>query len=50
MINKGAYTIKVMETIKEVLSRNSGHHHKKRYRFRRLGIAAGFFANDGKLI
>lgn len=41
MINKGAYTIKVMETIKEVLSRNSGHHHKKRYRFRRLGIAAG---------
>jgi len=50
MINKGAYTIKVMETIKEVLSRNAGHHHKKRYRFRRLGIAAGFFANEGKLM
>lgn len=43
MINKGDYTVEVIETLKEILSRMGGHHVKKRHVFRPLSIAGHFF-------
>jgi pyruvate kinase len=43
MINKGDYTIEVIDTLKEILTRMGGHHVKKRFTFRPLSIAANFF-------
>jgi len=42
MINKGAHTIKVIETLKDILHRIGGHHVKKRFTFRPLSIATRF--------
>ncbi|BAU53570.1 pyruvate kinase [Mucilaginibacter gotjawali] len=42
MINKGEHTIKVIETLRNVLHRIGGHHIKKRFTFRPLGIAQKF--------
>lgn len=42
MINKGDYTIKVIETLRDILHRTGGHHNKKRFTFRPLSIAQGF--------
>ncbi|MGI9526443.1 MAG: pyruvate kinase [Weeksellaceae bacterium] len=42
MINKGDYTIKVLDTLKDVLRRTSGHRYKKRYYLRPLNIAQNF--------
>lgn len=42
MINKGAYTIEVIETLRDILLRSGGHHVKKRYTFRPLNIASRF--------
>lgn len=43
MINKGDYTIEVIETLRDILQRSGGHHVKKRYTFRPLNIASRFF-------
>jgi pyruvate kinase len=45
MINKGSHTIKVIETLRDVLERIGGHHVKKRYTFRPLTIAKRFMAS-----
>lgn len=42
MINKGDYTIKVIETLTDILQRIGGHHIKKRFTFRSLSIATSF--------
>lgn len=39
MINKGDYTIEVIETLRDILQRTGGHHTKKRFTFRPLSIA-----------
>jgi pyruvate kinase len=44
MLNKGDYTIEVIETLRDVLYRSGGHHSKKRYTFRPLRIAERFMA------
>ncbi len=42
MINKGDYTIEVIETLRDILHRTGGHHIKKRYTFRPLSIAQSY--------
>lgn len=42
MINKGTHMIKTIETLRDILLRSGGHHAKKRYTFRPLGIAKQF--------
>jgi pyruvate kinase len=42
MINKGDYTIEVIETLRDILHRTGGHHIKKRFTFRPLSIAKSF--------
>jgi pyruvate kinase len=42
MINKGDHTIKVIETLRNILHRIGGHHIKKRFTFRPLSIAENF--------
>lgn len=44
MINKGDYTIEVLETLKDVLTRIGTHQDKKRYTFRPLMIAKRFMS------
>jgi pyruvate kinase len=44
MLNKGDFTIEVIETLRDVLYRSGGHHIKKRYTFRPLRIAERFMA------
>jgi pyruvate kinase len=44
MINKGDYTIEVIETLRDILARIGGHHIKKRFTFRPLNIARRFFS------
>ncbi len=48
MINKGKYTLLVIEMLKDILLRIGGHHVKKRFTFRQLNIATHFF--EGKKI
>ena len=43
MINKGEYTIEVMETLRDIVQRASTHRIKKRFTFRPLKIAERFF-------
>ncbi|MFD2203781.1 pyruvate kinase [Shivajiella indica] len=43
MINKGEYTIEVMETLRDIVQRTSTHRIKKRFTFRPLRIAERFF-------
>jgi pyruvate kinase len=43
MLNKGAYILNAMETLKDILQRSGGHHIKKRSTFRTLKIAEHFF-------
>jgi pyruvate kinase len=45
MINKGDHTIKVIETLRNILQRIGGHHIKKRFTFRPLSIAEKFMNN-----
>jgi pyruvate kinase len=45
MLNKGAYILNAMDTLKDILQRSGGHHIKKRYTFRTLKIAENFFRN-----
>jgi pyruvate kinase len=42
LINKGLYSIEVIEALKDILYRSGRHHAKKRYTFRPLGIAERF--------
>ena len=42
MINKGSHTIKVIETLIDILHRIGGHHIKKRFTMRPLSIAQEF--------
>jgi pyruvate kinase len=44
MLNKGDFTIEVIETLRDVLYRSGGHHIKKRYTFRPLRVAERFMA------
>ena len=41
MINKGDYTLEVIDTLRDILNRNKNHMYKKRYRLRPLQIAKG---------
>lgn len=43
MVNKGDHTIEVIETLGDIFHRVGGHHIKKRFTFRPLGIALDFF-------
>ena len=45
MINKGEHTIKVIETLNDILQRTGGHHIKKRFTFRSLSIAKRYINN-----
>lgn len=45
LVNKGAYTVQVIETLKDILYRSGGHHAKKRYTFRPLSLAKNFLSN-----
>lgn len=49
MINKGSYTIKVIETLRDILHRIGGHHIKKRFTMRPLSIAQEFMNSDTSL-
>lgn len=42
MINKGGFTLKVIDTLKDILQRIGGHRAKKRYYMRPLNIAKNF--------
>jgi pyruvate kinase len=42
MVNKGDHVIRVLESLRDILFRSSGHHNKKRSTFRPLSIAKGF--------
>jgi pyruvate kinase len=42
MVNKGNHTIEVIETLRDILLRSSGHQIKKRFTFRPLSIAERF--------
>lgn len=44
MINKGDHTLQVIETLKDILLRSGGHHMKKTYSMRALGIASRYMA------
>jgi pyruvate kinase len=48
MINKGEYTIEVMETLRDIVQRASTHRIKKRFTFRTLKIAERFFNSESK--
>jgi pyruvate kinase len=43
ILNKGAYILNAMDTLKDILQRSGGHHIKKRSTFRTLKIAEHFF-------
>ncbi|MCS7036128.1 MAG: pyruvate kinase [Saprospiraceae bacterium] len=43
MLNKGRYMLAVLDSLRDILHRSGGHHLKKRYIFRPLSIAEGFF-------
>lgn len=45
LLNKGAHTLKVIQSLKDILARSGGHHLKKRYTFRPLNIAKNFLNN-----
>jgi pyruvate kinase len=51
LINKGKHTVKVIETLTNILQRIGGHHIKKRFTFRPLHIATHFFdrKNDSQV-
>jgi pyruvate kinase len=49
MINKGDHTIKVIETLRDILQRTGGHHIKKRFTFRPLSIAERFMNEEQAL-
>jgi pyruvate kinase len=42
MINKGKYTLEVVKTLRNVITRSDGHYQKKRFTLRALGIARQF--------
>ena len=44
LLNKGAHTLKVIKSLKDILSRSGRHHSKKQYTFMSLGIAKNFLA------
>lgn len=46
MINKGDHTIKVIETLRDILHRTGGHHIKKRFTFRPLSIAQRYINGE----
>ena len=46
MLNKGEHTIKVIETLRDIIRRTGGHHIKKRYIFRQLNIARQFLEEN----
>jgi len=45
MLNKGKYIVKTIQTLDDVLTRQTGHLDKKRYIMRPLGIAKAFIEN-----
>ena len=48
MINKGEFTLEVIDTLLDILKRNSEHHRKKGFRMKSLSIARSFFGKQGK--
>jgi pyruvate kinase len=50
MINKGEYTIEVMETLRDIIQRASTHRIKKRFTFRPLKIAERFFSPEKNIL
>lgn len=48
MLNKGKFIIKTIQTLENILIRQSGHINKKRYIMRPLAIAKSFFQNIDK--
>ncbi len=50
MINKGDHTIKVVETLRDILHRTGGHHVKKRFTFRPLSIAEKFINEQPEVV
>jgi pyruvate kinase len=50
MINKGEYTIEVMETLRDIIHRASTHRIKKRFTFRPLKIAERFFSTENNML
>jgi pyruvate kinase len=46
MINKGEFTLEVLESLKNIMKRSGGHHVKKRYTFRPLHIAMKFMSES----
>jgi pyruvate kinase len=50
MINKGEYTIEVMETLRDIIQRASTHRIKKRFTFRPLKIAERFFGPKNNIL
>jgi pyruvate kinase len=47
MINKGDHTVTVLQTLSDILRRSGGHHVKKRYTFRPMGIASRYINGEG---
>lgn len=50
MINKGEFTLKVLQTLTDVLKRNLGHRSKKTYSMRPLSIAEEFVKNNNLIL
>ncbi len=48
MLNKGKHLLTVLATLRDILHRSGGHHLKKRYVFRPLGIAEEFLVNSAE--
>ena len=46
MINKGSYTIIVLETLRNIFLRASEHRNKKRFTFRSLNIAKNYLESE----
>lgn len=49
MLNKGAYIIETITTLKGILNRSGSHRHKKRYSMRPLNIATHFLNQTGSV-
>jgi pyruvate kinase len=48
MLNKGKHLLNVLSTLRNILHRTGGHHLKKRYIFRPLGIAETFLRTSSR--
>lgn len=46
MVNKGAHTLEVLKSLREIAKRSQGHRRKNRLLFRPLGVAKSFFNKE----